>query len=312
MGMSVIIPLYNKERHIANTIRTVLNQKYQDFELIIFNDGSTDRSLEIAKGFDDPRVRIVDKKNEGVSRTRNRGVREACNELVAFLDADDEWDESYLQEIVLLSKRYPEAAIYATNYEVIENNGKRYHLDYPEVNFAYGLLHNYFESAYMFTPLWTSAVCIKRSIFLEYGGFPTEIRNGEDLDLWCRIALKHPIAYANIPLAIYRRDSDNMLSRSNADPSWFPFLVEYRPHPDDRIKDEVSIYRYILKRQLDAASAALFVVGNREKCNEILDGVQHKEWSRKKYYALRGFAAIPVWLCNGLYSRICQLRKNRV
>lgn len=304
MGISVVIPLYNKERHIENTINTVLSQSYKEIEIIVIDDGSTDKSAEIVQKITDRRLRFIRKKNEGVSITRNLGVSEASNELVAFLDADDEWKPDYLERIHSLYQKYPNAAIYATNYSVVEQDGKSYTLDYPEIDFEEGLIKNYFYSAYTFTPLWTSAVCVRKSIFQQMGGFPTNIRNGEDLDLWCRIALKHPIAYINKPLAVYRRDSDNMLSRSVVDPSWFPFLEDYIPTNQDLIIDVDSIERYIVKRQLDAASAALFVIKDSKKCIDILDGIKNIKWNRKKYYGLKILSIFPQQFVNLLYWRI--------
>jgi len=304
VGISVVIPLYNKERHIENTINTVLSQSYKEIEIIVIDDGSTDKSAEIVQKITDRRLRFIRKKNEGVSITRNLGVSEASNELVAFLDADDEWKPDYLERIHILYQKYPNAAIYATNYSVVEQNGKSYTLDYPEIDFEEGLIKNYFYSAYIFTPLWTSAVCVRKSIFQQMGGFPTNIRNGEDLDLWCRIALKYPIAYINKPLAVYRRDSDNMLSRSVVDPSWFPFLEDYMPTNQDLIIDTDSIERYIVKRQLDAASAALFVIKDSKKCIDILAGIKNIKWNRKKYYGLKILSIFPQQFVNLLYWRI--------
>ena len=86
---SVVIPLYNKELSIINTIQSVLDQTFQNFEIVVVNDGSTDRSVEMVEQFNDPRIRIINKSNGGVSSARNRGIQEAKYELVAFLDADD-------------------------------------------------------------------------------------------------------------------------------------------------------------------------------------------------------------------------------
>lgn len=304
MGISVVIPLYNKERHIEHTINTVLSQNYREIEIIVIDDGSTDKSAEIVQKIIDKRLRFIKKKNEGVSTTRNLGVSEASNELVAFLDADDEWKSDYLERIHSLYQKYPAAAIYATNYSVIEKEGKSYTLNYPGIDFEEGLIKNYFYSAYTFTPLWTSAVCVRKTIFQQMGGFPTNIRNGEDLELWCRIALKYPIAYINKPLAVYRRDSDNMLSRSVVDPSWFPFLEDYVPTDQDIIVDTDSIERYIVKRQLDAASAALFVIKDSKKCIDILSGIKNIKWNKKKYYGLKIISIFPQKFINLLYWRI--------
>ena len=94
--ISVIIPLYNKEDYISRAIDSVLRQTFKDFELIIVNDGSTDQGPGIARNFHDRRIRVIDQQNSGEGAARNRGVAEARAELVAFLDADDEWESSFL------------------------------------------------------------------------------------------------------------------------------------------------------------------------------------------------------------------------
>ncbi|QYS90674.1 glycosyltransferase family 2 protein [Flavobacterium covae] len=88
---SVIIPLYNKENYIYNTLISVINQTYTYFEIIIVNDGSTDKSLEIVKNINDSRIKIFEQNNKGVSSARNLGIKNATGSLIAFLDADDLW-----------------------------------------------------------------------------------------------------------------------------------------------------------------------------------------------------------------------------
>ena len=95
--ISVVIPLYNKEHQIAETLRSVLEQTFQDFEVVIVDDGSTDKSSEEALKIRDPRIRFVRQENAGVSAARNRGIEEARFDLIAFLDADDRWKPEYLQ-----------------------------------------------------------------------------------------------------------------------------------------------------------------------------------------------------------------------
>lgn len=89
MLISVIVPLYNKEKHICSTITSILNQSYNDFELIIVDDGSSDKSVEIVSKIEDPRVILVRKKNGGPASARNLGVKKASGKWIYFLDADD-------------------------------------------------------------------------------------------------------------------------------------------------------------------------------------------------------------------------------
>lgn len=105
--ISVVIPLYNKEKQIAKTLQTVLDQTCQDFEIVIVNDGSTDGSVGEIKKITDSRIRLINQKNGGVSAARNRGIEEAKGEHIAFLDADDMWNRDYLKTINYLIKNIP-------------------------------------------------------------------------------------------------------------------------------------------------------------------------------------------------------------
>ena len=93
---TVVIPLYNKANYIEKAINSVLNQTFTEFEIIVVNDGSTDESLEKIGHFKDARLKIINQENAGVSTARNNGVKEAKYDYVAFLVADDWWDEHFL------------------------------------------------------------------------------------------------------------------------------------------------------------------------------------------------------------------------
>ena len=114
---SIVIPLYNKENLIEYSIRSILSQTFQDFEIIVVNDGSTDNSVSIAESVMDSRIRIINQTNAGVSAARNRGIKEARYNLIAFMDADDEWKPDYLDTQYRLIQKYPECSVFACNYE---------------------------------------------------------------------------------------------------------------------------------------------------------------------------------------------------
>ena len=115
---SVIIPLYNKEDYIKNTLKSVFNQSFQDFEVIIVDDGSTDKSLQIVKQFIDDRLKVYIQKNQGVSVARNFGIEKAKSEYIALLDADDLWYENHLFELKKLIEIFPDAGLFCTNHEI--------------------------------------------------------------------------------------------------------------------------------------------------------------------------------------------------
>lgn len=197
--ISVIIPLYNKEKQIVHTLRSVLKQTYQDFEVVIVNDGSTDCSVAEVEKVGDSRIRLVHQKNGGVSSARNKGIEEAKYELLAFLDADDEWKPEYLETQYNLFEKYPMCSVYACNYEFKNVEGKRASTIIRKLPFVgqEGILSNYFEVACCsHPPLWTSAILVKKEAILSIGGFPVGVISGEDLLTWAKLAVYFQIAYS--------------------------------------------------------------------------------------------------------------------
>ena len=201
---SVIMPLYNKAAYVKKAIRSVLEQTYPHYELIVVNDGSTDNSADVAKKIlkDVPNTRLINQENAGVSTARNNGVAQANGDYVCFLDADDWWDVSFLQEMQQFIKDYPEAGIWGTNYWYAKK-GKTHvavscetgYINYPKL---------YAETSAM--PIWTGAVSMSKETFFKYGGFPVGIKLGEDFLLWTKIALEHKVAFLNKTVAYYNND----------------------------------------------------------------------------------------------------------
>ena len=115
--ISIIIPLYNKEQSIEKTVHSVLSQSYNDFELVIVDDGSVDQSVAVVKGMTDERIKLIQKKNGGVSSARNSGIHAAKNEWIAFLDADDLWHVNFLRSVVEVIDKVHDVQVITTDYE---------------------------------------------------------------------------------------------------------------------------------------------------------------------------------------------------
>ena len=113
MFFSVVIPLYNKERFIDCTIKSILAQTFADFEIIVVNDGSTDAGAEIVAAIADSRIRLFNKENSGVSNARNYGIANASGRYIALMDADDRWDVKYLERMHEVILSHPEGRIFA-------------------------------------------------------------------------------------------------------------------------------------------------------------------------------------------------------
>lgn len=204
--ISVVIPLYNKEQSIVSTLQSILKQTYQDFEIIIVDDGSTDCSVEEVEKVTDSRIHLIRQNNTGVSAARNRGIEEAKGEFIAFLDADDEWTPCYLEKQYELTQKYPKCSVFACNYEFIDRQKKVSSTIIRKLPFGGedGILSNYFEVASCsHPPLWTSAVMVKKNVIQSVGGFPIGIKSGEDLLTWARLAVNEEIAYSKMPYVIF-------------------------------------------------------------------------------------------------------------
>lgn len=209
--ISVIIPLYNKEAYIHRALESVLSQTVAPLEIIVVDDGSTDKGIQVVESFKEPRIHLIQQANSGVSAARNKGIKAAKAELIAFLDADDNWKPIFLETIVRLNNVYPQAGLYATAYEKKMPNGKTFVPAYtgiPKPPWE-GIIPNYFKAALGKPPVWTSAVAVKRSVLDQVGFFPVGERRAEDLDLWARIALVFPIAFSHSIGATYFIDADN-------------------------------------------------------------------------------------------------------
>ena len=221
MKFSVIIPLYNKAPYIRKALESVFAQTYTDFELIIVDDGSSDNSLAVAKQCITDRcavdrctvdrhdgcrsalpVEIIEQANSGVSAARNNGVAASSGDYIAFLDADDWWEPTYLERMAQLIEDYPEAGLYACNYVYYKPGKTHVALNIPTGYINYPKA--YYESNAM--PVWTGATIILKRVFEEMGGFPLGIKLGEDFLLWAKTAMHYPVAFCEEPLAYYNND----------------------------------------------------------------------------------------------------------
>ena len=220
MRFSIVIPLFNKEQYIAETLDSVIHQTFDNYEVIIVNDSSTDRSLSIVKSFEikDSRFNVYTIPNGGVSNARNFGITHSHGEFVCFLDADDLWKPDYLKEANSLIEKYGKSNFLCFAYEWFEDN--------PQNVVKHCSLEKYFKGDkqidfFKYSVLskasvaLTSAVIIRRSRLMELDYcFPKEYSMGEDVDLWVRSA-KESIIYSNKALMLYRCFTPNGLMNQN-------------------------------------------------------------------------------------------------
>lgn len=191
---SVIIPVYNKEKFVAKTLKSVLAQTFTDFEIVIVNDGSTDTSEAIIFSIKDPRIRYFSKSNEGVSVARNFGIEKASADYICFLDADDYWHPEFLQTLHTYIEKLPNEKVFAMAYE-IETDKSVFPAQYsiPKTN-DFEIV-DYFEASKEASVLWTSSAAFHKVVFTKAGNFDHSIKSGQDIDLWIRIGLIYPVVF---------------------------------------------------------------------------------------------------------------------
>ena len=208
MHFSVVMPLYNKESFVRRSILSVLRQTVADLELIIVDDGSDDRSLSVVKEIEDNRIRIVSQANSGAAAARNRGIAESTGSMIAFLDADDTWESTFLETIDRLTRHYPNAGFYATAYRLVEPDGLIHTPSFGVPAGFEGYVRSYFRAAAQGrAPANSSAIAVSRSIFSMIGMFDTQMVTGEDNDMWARIALSLPVVFTTQVESTYHQDA---------------------------------------------------------------------------------------------------------
>lgn len=221
--VSVVIPVFNKERYLRRAMDSVLGQTFGDFELIVVDDGSTDSSLVVAQSYDDARVIVIHQHNAGAGAARNRGISAARAGLVAFLDGDDAWAPSFLERMIGLVDQFPGAGLYCAPYQFVEPGGGWVKPSWIGVPSSGGL-PSYFRSVALGDQVATaSSVCVPREVLGQLGGFSRE-RLGEDQDMWARIALHHPVVAMNSEaLAYYYRDAQGRVMHTGLADDELPY-----------------------------------------------------------------------------------------
>ncbi len=199
--ISVIIPVFNGERTIGETIESVLNQTLHDLEIIIINDGSQDTTLEIVSCIQDPRIKIFSYSNAGPNPSRNRGVSNAKGEYISFIDADDLWTPDKLEFQLKALQENPQAALAYSWTDYIDESGQFLHKgSYMTVNgdvYAKLLLIDFVSSG--------SNPLIRRQALIEAGGFDETLTHGEDWEMWIRLAKHYHFVCVSSPQILYRK-----------------------------------------------------------------------------------------------------------
>ena len=278
---SVIVPVYNKEKHLSKTLESVIKQRFVDFELIVINDGATDASESIIKSFTDPRIHYIKQENQGVSIARNTGINKANADYIALLDADDIWKEDYLEKIDALIDGYPKQHVFAAVC-TIESRGKMYKPTYSIANLSpdKSYVVSYFTSSYINTILTSSSTVLHKDVFETIGYYNPTLRSGEDTDLWIRLGLAYTVVFLNTPLATYRFEATS-LSNSPKQVKKALDLDCYEKHISSHkgLKKFLDLNRYSLALHAKIA-------GNKKDYLKYKKGIDFKNLNKKQRFLI--------------------------
>jgi len=196
----VVVPVYNGEQTIKETIESVLNQTFANLELIVVNDGSLDSTLNVISNIKDPRLKVFSYRNAGVAITRNRGIEQSQGEYIAFLDADDLWTSDKLEAQLKALQSNRKAAVAYSWVDYIDESGDfLHHGNHITVNgnaYEQMLVENVLENG--------SNPLIRREALIHVGGFNQSLTPAEDWDMWLRLAAVYDFVTVPYPQILYR------------------------------------------------------------------------------------------------------------
>jgi glycosyltransferase involved in cell wall biosynthesis len=269
-AVSVVIPLYQTERYIASSLGSVLAQTFGDFEVLVIDDGSSDRGPEIARSTGDPRVRVVTQANRGLAGARNTGIREAVAPYIAFLDADDLWAPTKLAQHMTLLESAPDIGLTFSASALIDDDGRSIGLTQRPKNEPFTAEHVFCRN-----PVGNGSAPVLRRAALDDIAFHCEslgricwfdesFRQSEDIECWTRIVVtgKWRLALVDEPLTLYRVSSGGLSANVDRQlATWRRFRAKVRTYAPDleaRVGDLAEAYqlRYLARRAVRSADGS--------------------------------------------------------
>ena len=303
----VVISLYNKEKFVGATIESVLAQTFGDWRLMVVDDGSTDKGAEVVRRFGDPRISLIQQKNQGVGPARNAGIHAGKAEWIAFLDADDLWNADHLAELDALRRKFPEAALIGCGFARFSGDpAPRAHSGGGERRLA-----RYFaESALGRELFFTSSAAVRRSAFATVGDFEP-LPGNEDVEMWARLALHGPVAVSSKKTVNYRIATGGITDagmRGQKPPpkplkreelsSTIPTLTALLPSiADEQLRGEVIKY---MDSRIGLALTAAVLEGDMQYARHLLTLYDGKPTGRARQAAM--IAKLPMPIARGVVS----------
>jgi glycosyltransferase involved in cell wall biosynthesis len=229
--ISVVMPCFNAQDYLREAVDSVLAQTYDNIELIVIDDGSTDRSLDLLQDYGE-RIRVIRQANRGPYPARNLGVAESRGELLAFLDADDWWSPDCLEKLAGALAAHPQAAVAYCGWQNVGKDGGR---SDPYVPPDYELADKAERFLRAAAPWPIHAALLRRPVFDAVGGFDLDLHSCMDYDLWLRIAVARPIVRVPEVMAFYRHHASGQITSvqwRQARNVWLVKRKFLRDHPE--------------------------------------------------------------------------------
>ncbi len=286
-AVSVVIPLYNKEKWVGRAVKSVLSQTFWDFELIIIDDGSTDKSLERVKEFQDDRIRIITQKNRGVSAARNRGVSEAKGRYIAFIDADDIWRERHLEITIKAFGLYPDIILSTNRIGIVRAEEVRLKsletekIEYSRFDYIDMLYKNRF-------PVHIGSILVKKEMIVKIDGFFEDMRMGEDVNLLTRVSCEGKSVISRYTGMIYNLTDTYGAMLSDRGVQYLPDYLKGLKKSKCSLSNNLKLKKFIFTEYLKKAYQNRKYPLNRKELSERGSGEYRLGvWSIIPYLSVR-------------------------
>lgn len=310
MRVSVIVPVYNKAKYLKRCIDSILNQSFVGLELIIVDDGSTDDSLKIIDAIEDPRIRVITQENAGPGAARNRGIENARGDLLAFLDADDEWLPDYLKESVALldSAGRNTAAVTSGYYEFPKGNSteamwQKRGIRNQELCLSPDLPPMLVVNYLAFMCSWSTVS--RRGPIERLGGFYSDnhCTYAEDSYLWLQVLFNERVQFNTKPLVNFHREASELSNSSSGPHPIEPFLLF-----PEAIRNRCPAHlRELLQKVLDIRAFKTACVmgywGKWRKARDLLKNYAHTSSVGLPYFVPALVCSTPIGSLLGELSR---------
>lgn len=270
--VSVVVPVYNGEVTLAKTLGSILNQTFRDLEVVVIDDGSTDNTLAVVSGFEDPRIKAFSYENGGLPVARNRGIERATGEFISFIDADDLWSVDKIERQIEALNHHPRAGVAYSWTAFVDEQGEYLYVreaSHLEGNvYPYLLVRNFISNG--------SNILVRRSVIDAVGLFDPQLRSVEDWEYYLRLAAHCHFAVVKQHQIFYRKSSRSMATNIPVMEAAALSVIErsFAKAPahlqELKAKSLSNLYRYLAKQCIGYACHSEDLKVGRQKLQQAI------------------------------------------